>query len=51
MAVEYGLLASRSSDLFSGLWLQIRDLASSNPLPVFIGVGLLAIVIYFVFWR
>lgn len=51
MAVEYGLLASRFSELFSGLWLQVRDQVSSNPLPVLIGVGLLVIVIYFVFWR
>jgi hypothetical protein len=51
MAVEYGLLASRSSEIFSGLFLQIRDLVYSNPLPVLIGIGLLVIVIYFVFWR
>lgn len=51
MAVEYGLLASRSSEIFSGLWLQIRDLVSSNPIPVLVGGGLLAIVIYYVFWR
>jgi hypothetical protein len=48
--VEYGLLASKSSEILSGIFGQLQSLWDSIPLgsPVAIGAGIVA-VFYFLF--
>ncbi len=46
--IEYGLLASKSSEIFSSLWWQLRSLLDSTLfVPVLIVIGILVIVAYF----
>jgi hypothetical protein len=48
--IEYGLLASKSSDMFSDTWFQLKDTLYSNPY-IMIAVVVFAIVFYFAFWK
>ena len=50
--VEYGLLASKSSEILSGLFGQLQSLWDSIPFgsPVAIGAGI-AMVLYLLFWK
>jgi hypothetical protein len=50
--VEYGLLASKSSDFLSGIIGQMQSLWDALPFgaPVAIGAGI-AIVLYLIFWK
>jgi hypothetical protein len=45
--MEYGILASKSPDIFSDLLLQLRNLWDSIPLPVLIAIGIFIIAAYF----
>jgi len=45
--IEYGLLASKSSEIFSNLLWQVRSLWDSIPIPVLIAVVIFVIVVYF----
>ncbi len=46
--VEYGLLASKSSEIFFDLFY-LKNLLYSNPFPILIVIGILVIVSYFLF--
>lgn len=46
--VEYGLLASKSSEIFSDL-LHLRNLLYANPFPILIVFGILVIGSNFLF--
>jgi hypothetical protein len=46
--IEYGLLASKSSEIFSGFWWQLKSLWDSTLFfPALIVIGILVIVAYF----
>lgn len=45
--IEYGVLASPSSGIFSDILWQLRMLWDSIPLPVLIAIGIFIIVAYF----
>jgi hypothetical protein len=45
--IKYGVLASKSSEIFLDLLWQLRSLWYSIPLPVLIAIGIFAIVAYF----
>lgn len=49
--MEYGVLASKSSEMFSNLLTQLRDLLYSHPYQILLAVGILAIISYIVLWK
>lgn len=48
--IEYGLLASKSSEMFFDIWSPLKDLFYSNPY-IMIAVVVFGIVSYFVIWK
>jgi hypothetical protein len=45
--IDYGLLAAKSSEIFSNLLSELRSLWDSIPFPVWIAISILVIVGYF----
>ena len=45
--IEYGLLASKSSEIFSDLLWQLRSFWNSMPFQAWIVIGIIVIVSYF----
>lgn len=48
--IEYGLLASKSSEMFSYISFELKDLFFSNHY-VIIGIAVFALVFYFMVWK
>ncbi|MFT5728458.1 MAG: ABC-type multidrug transport system permease subunit [Desulforhopalus sp.] len=48
--IEYGLLASKSLEMFSDISFQLKDLLYSNPYVV-IAIVIFAIIFYFLVWK
>ena len=45
--IEYGLLASKSSEIFSSFLRQLGSIWDSIPLPVLIVIAVIVIVAYY----
>lgn len=45
--IEYGVLASKSSEIFSDLLSELRSLWYSIPFPLWIAIVIIVIVSYF----
>lgn len=48
--IEYGLLASQSSEMFYGIVSQLKESFYQNPY-IMIAMGVCAVVFYFVVWK
>lgn len=48
--IEYGLLASQSSDIFFNTLYSFKDLFHSNPY-IMTALGAFAVIFYFVVWK
>ncbi len=48
--IEYGVLASNSSEMFSDISFELKDIFFSHPY-IIIGIGVFAVVFYLMVWK
>lgn len=48
--IEYGVLASKSSAMFSGIDFQLKESFYQNPY-ILVAIGIFAVVFYYVVWK